>query len=374
LIYRIVGEYEGIYGIMKKVLIILTVTVKYGIGQVVKDYTSVLYKNIHFDFLLCNGGHEEYLDYISKIGGEVVTLPVSRLHQPFKYMKHLTYLLKEKKYDVVHVHGNSGTMFFDIHAAKCAKVRVRIAHCHSSNSNYKVVHYLLKPLLNREITDALACSREAGGWLFTHEYNVLNNAIDTKRFAFSNVQRNKLRKRYGIKNEFVMLNVGRLCEEKNQKFLFKVLSELLIQDPCFRLVLVGDGELAESLREQANELKINDKVVFAGRQKEVEYYYSMADCFLFPSIFEGLGIVLIEGQASGLKCVASNAIPKEANVAGLVEYIGLNAEEWVEKIISIKKEIKCDRIEVSKDAIEKIRKKEYDIEISSLYLNSIYEK
>ena len=157
-------------------------------------YRNIDKKKIQFDFVICEKIHESVSDEIKKLGGNIYILP-SRKKRLFKYIKSLKSLVKENNYKVVHVHGNSGTLYFDIHALKQVGVPVRIAHSHNSTCTYKIIHRLLKKPLSRETTHPIACSKLAGDWLFTKDYTVLNNGIDIEKFKFNNEVRDKYRRK-----------------------------------------------------------------------------------------------------------------------------------------------------------------------------------
>ena len=358
---------------VKKVLMVVTVPFdSYGIGTVVKNYVKELHNSVSFDFLLCSGGDPENIQFIKSINGRIVNLHCSRLRNPLTYTNKLRIFLKSHRYDVIHVNGNSGTMFFEIHAAKMAGVTVRIAHCHNSDCRYKILHYLLKSRLNHELTDGIACSQKAGEWLFSRKFTILNNAIQTEKYKFDSNLRNELRKKYGYEDKTVLLNVGRLTNQKNQRFIIDLLPDLISLNPRIRLCIVGDGELEEELQEYAKTLGVTEYVTFAGKQENAQFFYSMADIFLFPSIFEGLGLVLIEAQAAGLPSVASEAVPRETRLTNTVRYLELNKSVWLNAVSSIKCLDSESRIKASMLAREQIKEKGYDIGENAKQLLNFY--
>lgn len=358
----------------KKVLMIITVPFDgYGIGMVVKNYTAQLNKEVDFDFVLCSGGSDENYQYIKDIGSQVVEIPANRLRNPIRYMKSLTNIIIENAYDVVHVHGNSGTMFFDIHAAKKAGIPIRIAHCHNSFCKFRILHYLLKPFLNQEITLGIACSKIAGKWVFSKDFIVMNNAINAEKYSFSELYREQIRTELNVKDRYVILNVGRLVEQKNQEFLLDIMPEIVAKKENTVLILVGDGVLEQKLRERSKELNISNNVFFLGKRNDVERIYSAADCFAFPSLYEGLGLGLVEAQASGLRCVASTNVPQEANVTEKVSYISLeNVDEWVELLIKENCKSVNERQQISFDSCKSIKQKNYDIKEEAKKLKKLY--
>ena len=207
-----------------------------------------------------------------------------------------------------------------------------------------------------------ACSKEAGKWLFDNQtYNVIPNAIDAKRFAFSNADRELIRQEYNISsNEFVLGHVGRFGEEKNHTFLIDVFTAYQEKMGNARLMLVGDGVHREEIQEKVKSLGLADKVSFVGTTNETEKYYSAFDCFVFPSIFEGFGMAALEAQACGLQCFCSKTLSPELNVTGRVDFLDLldGAEAWVNYIAAkaLGNTDRSEKIELGNFDIEKQRK------------------
>jgi glycosyltransferase involved in cell wall biosynthesis len=213
-----------------------------------------------------------------------------------------------------------------------------IIHSHSSlNSSggviAKFVHKINKSLFLKEKFVRLACSDLAGHWMFgNNTYVVVNNAVDLSRFKFNEQTRQELRHQLGINDEFVIGHVGRFVEPKNHKLLLKIFANYRREYPTdnAQLVLVGDGPLFEDIKALAEEFGIADSVHFIGSVDNPEKYYNVFDCFLFPSLFEGLGFVAIEAQACGLPVVASDVIPNDINVGKNVKFVSLSSslEDW----------------------------------------------
>ena len=359
--------------IKKRVLVIMTTPFDgYGISVVVKNYCYHLKDLVCFDFLLCAGCSENENAFFQNNSFNTFVPGISRNKHPLLYRKWLKSFILSNRYDVVHAHGNSGTLFFDISAAKKANVEIRIAHCHNSSCNHKLVHYLLKRSLNRIATIKLACSDLAGKWLFGKGYLVLNNAIDADSFSFSPVVRDELRKNLNLCEEKVLLNVGRLHKQKNQLFLINVMQKLLSLDKSFKLIIVGDGPLRERIETEIATLRLEKSVILSGKKDEVKDFYSCADLFLFPSLYEGLGLVAVEAEASGLTVLASKNVPNEINITSNVCFLDLDIEKWAEAIIKHFKIKKIDREKTSETACFKIRANNYDIKTNSKTLLNIY--
>ncbi|MBW9148506.1 glycosyltransferase family 1 protein [Clostridium sp. CM028] len=352
-----------------RVLVVTTTYLGYdGITSVIMNYyRNIDRSKVQFDFALGHGAEEWVKEEIEKLGGEIYELP-SRKKKTFRYIKELKRLIDKNNYKIVHAHGNSGTLYFDIHAAKCAKVPVRIAHCHNSTCNNKVVHYLLKLFLNNETTIALACSKLAGDWLYNKPYTILNNGIQIEKFIFNNSIREEYRKKLGITDNFVLGHIGHFSYQKNHEFLLDVFFEVHKMNPKAKLMLVGDGNLRADIDKKINDLGLDKDVLILGKRKDVSQLIHAMDVFVFPSRFEGLPVVLVEVQASGLHCIVADTVTQEAQITGKVEYISLDKTPlyWAEQIIKYKDTYKRD------NACEVFLESEYNIENEAKRLQEIY--
>lgn len=268
-----------------------------------------------------------------------------KLGQNHKMFKRL---LKERQYDVVHLHIFQGLSLYYAYLAKKAGVAVRIAHSHNTALRQSrtrwlkmLIHNAAKCFLAKNATDFWVCSRPAAEFMFPpsvlekKKYEFIPNGIDIERFRFDNEVRKQIRRELNIENILVIGNVGRLCYQKNQAFLIDIFASLQSARPDSVLLLVGEGELKADLQRQAEKLGIADKVIFYGVTDKVENLLWAMDMFVFPSQFEGLGIAVVEAQAAGLLVVCSGNVPDEAVVTDLVHKVrlGVGADSWVETIL-----------------------------------------
>lgn len=340
-------------------------------------------EKVQIDFLILDDGNVYDAEkQLADEGYNIYRLKgiwVNRITDYLKYSKSLDeFFSKHCDYKVIHYHSSSKN-FLVMKKAKKYGIPVRIAHSHSidfQTNNYlkKVLGNIFKIFLVKNSTDFFACSENAGKWLFgenitkTEKFHIVHNAVDIEKFKYNEEKRNQIRKQLGIANDTIVYgHVGRLNPEKNHKFLiglFKLINE---EQENSKLLLLGTGKLENELKAKVNELDLSDKVIFAGFVDNVNEYMSAMDVFIFPSTFEGLGLVLIEAQANGLKCYASkNAVPNEAKVSEQLEFIELDKGQkyWAEHILKSKN----DRCDVCK-AIEKSG---YKIENMCKYLESFY--
>jgi len=257
-------------------------------------------------------------------------------------------------YDIIHVHGSSKANYI-LSVAKKYNIKTRIIHSHNikfqTNNKIKIiVGNILKKQTKQLATDYFACTKDAGVWLFGKQIvdsgkcKIVHNALDINKFKFNKDIRNELRKKLSIKdNEIVLMNVGRFHRQKNHIFLAKVLKGLSDKKIKFKMIFVGDAVRAntqwkDELIEKLKELDVYKECVFLGVRNDVNCLLQAADFFVFPSLYEGLGIVCIEAQCSGLMCLVSNTLPCEVKSSNLVHFLPINNEqtdctEWINCII-----------------------------------------
>lgn len=303
-------------------------------------YRNIDRDKIQFDFLTHRCFEADYDKEIEALGGKIYHLPNLN---PFshKYLKALDHFFKEHpEYKIIHSHLDC-MAGIPLKYAKKNGVPVRIAHAHNSNQT-KDKKYFLKLLFKRNIpeyaTNLFACSENAGKWMFNgNKFSVLNNAIDAKRYAYNEKARINIRTEFGILDDtFVIGHVGRFFEQKNHRFLVEIFAQIHQRNPSSVLMLVGDGELRDQVEEQIQRKGLSESVIFTGVQADVSRFYQAMDVFVFPSLYEGLGIVAVEAQSSGLPCVISDGVPNECIVTtNLVTQKKLSdsAEEWASHIL-----------------------------------------
>lgn len=230
-------------------------------------------------------------------------------------------------------------MYFEIHSAKKAGVPVRIAHCHSTSCKYMLVHRVLKPLLNRELTHALACSGLAGKWLFKNSFEVLPNGIDVDKFKYLQEIRDEYRRNLEVEDKFVIGHVGYMNSEKNHMYLLNIFDKFVKKCPESKLFLIGDGRLRPQIEAFISEHNLNESVQLFGKRSDMAQLYQCMDVFVLPSLFEGLPVALVEAQAAGLHCIVSDTVTKEVNVTQNVQYLGIGENDidvWVNELYKSK--------------------------------------
>ncbi len=303
-------------------------------------YRNIDRTKIQFDFLV-RSPDNNYLEEITALGGRVFYTASFPKHFVRNYQETKAVLAK-KEWDVIHVHGNAAMYMLPLRLAKNLSYTHRIMHSHSikaQNNVFSLIHNLDRTKLPAFATQYLACSAAAGKWMFAdHAFTLSRNAIDVDSYRFVAEVRTKTRKNLGIENKFVVGHVGRFAAPKNHAFLLNVFAEMKRDCPESILMLIGDGELETTIKAKAEQLGIADSILFMGRRSNVGELMSAMDIFVLPSLYEGLGIVLVEAQCNGLPCVVSQeAYNEEVNVyPDRVSVLPLScgAEAWAAHILS----------------------------------------
>ena len=322
-----------------------------GVESVVMNYYRHIDRSkIQFDFICDEDSTNIPYDEINSLGGKVILIPPYQ--KVIKYHNELKKVLKDGDYKIVHSHINTLSVF-SLWAAKSAGVPVRIAHSHSTTNKKEKKKNLLKKVLRPFskvfATDYMSCSELAGRWLFGNkEYDngnvyLLNNAIDLDKFKYDEEKKEKKRKELNIEdNTLVIGHVGRFVKQKNHRFLIDIFNEIYKQNNNSVLLLAGQGPLMEEIEIKVKDLGLEKNVKFLGQRKDINELYQAFDVFCLPSLYEGLPVVGVEAQATGLLCVLSDDMTKETKILDTTEFLSLSksAEEWADTIIEKNKKFK----------------------------------
>ncbi len=322
-------------------------------------------------------------DDIGDFGREVEAkgCKIFKLREPSEdygeYFRALKKLMSEYRYSVVHAH----TMFsigWVMLAAKQMNIPVRVSHAHSALiDGSSVVKTVYESVMRRLIlscsTDLVACGEKAGIRLYGEKAykkrgNLILNGIDTEAFAFSDTKRHEIRNQLNISDKLVLGHTGRLAEVKNQAFILKLIPEILKQRENAVLMLIGDGDDREMLENTAKELNIYDKVLFIGNVTNVQDYLSAMDVFVFPSLYEGLPLSILEVQANGLPCIISDTVPHDVFLTKLIHPLSLKDPQsaWIKEILSAHRE-------PDKDYSQELKSSGFDLKTAMEKVYRIYE-
>lgn len=334
-----------------KILVVCTVPFETnGIVNVIMNYyTNMKSDSVKFDFIAHTSVDPGLRKRIENNGDKVFTLP-NRKKNVYSYIRKLRRILKDGKYDIMHVHGNSALMEIELFAARKMKIK-KIVHAHNTQCTYKVLNRILYNSFMKSYDYALACSQASGKWLYKdHGFIVFNNSIDTRKYKFSMEKRRTMRKLLNISAESLVIgHVGQFYAVKNQEYLLTILANLVRRKVEAVLMLIGDGEQRHYIEQKAKELNIYERVIFTGITDRVQDYMQAMDVFAMPSTHEGLPLVGVEAQAAGLPCVFSDVITREMKMTETVEFLPINIEAsiWAEHILKLynssdrEKGVKC---------------------------------
>jgi len=337
-----------------------------------------LYRNLdrerfQFDFVVTDPGRSRFDGEIEARGGVIHRLP-NRSRHPLAYYWALKALLAGQTYRIFHCNTNSAGAFLDLLAAKRAGVPVRICHSHSSNCLLRGQHRLFKGLLPRVVTHRLACSAKAARWMFGRQApdcTVLRNGIDLDRFRFDPAARDRIRRELPWPDPLLFGHVGNFQTIKNQTFVLDVFAEIVRRHPDAGLLLIGDGPERPRVQAKAAGLGLSASVRFLGNVANVHEYLQAMDGMIFPSRFEGFGLVLVEAQAAGLPVLASDVVPGEVALSDFIQFASLDAapEAWATRLLAQVAERRDRGI-----GSQRVRQAGFDIREQAKWLEGFYEE
>jgi glycosyltransferase involved in cell wall biosynthesis len=332
---------------MKKILQITDSLVRHGTETfIVNVLKNINRSEFQFDFLLFKCEiPEDYTEIVKQLGSQIYYTP-SRNEGFRTYCKGLDAFFEKhsKAYIAVHFSGCTMSTLMPLYYAKKYGIPIRIIHAHSSSysgiHNY-ILHKFNKFRLKTLATHALACSAEAAKWFFSktpfeRDNIIVRNGIQYDDFIFSDEIRQSVRRRLNIDSStFILGHVGYFMPVKNHTFLIDVFCEFNKRYDSTKLLLIGEGKLKEEISEKVKKLGIAHKVLFLGSRSDVNQLLQAFDCFVFPSLYEGLPFSIIEAQVAGLPVLASDRISKETQISTNIEYLDINKspQYWAEKIL-----------------------------------------
>lgn len=296
---------------MKKVLLLTTTPLKNdGLTKIEMDILEYNKKVIQFDVASSFSFENEFGEKLKKEKFKLKIL--SSKKSVFAYMHSIYKLIKKEKYDVVYIHGNSAMMLMEALPVKLAGKSKIITHCHNTKSDFPVMHYFFKFFFNCIVDEKIACSSLAAKWAYCGKnITVILNGVDVEKFKFNEEIRKNKRIELGWNDKYIIGHIGRFNKQKNHVKLIDIFLEILKTNKSARLLLVGDGELEEEIKEKVLRNEIQDYVCFLGTTDRVQDYMQAMDIIVLPSKFEGLCIVAIEAQANGLPVILSDKFSVE---------------------------------------------------------------
>lgn len=343
-----------------------------GISSVILNYGEKLNKEkFKIDLFVGEPINEINIKRCNNANIQIIKTPQKRGKNPLKYFVFLKKKLVD--YDIVHIHGNSRTIFLELLISRINKNKINIAHCHSIKCEHKLIHYLLTPFFRKMYDYGVACSKAAGKWMFGNSsFLVLQNGIETSKYIYNINTRERIRKELNIEDKFVIGHVGNFSDSKNYPFLLELFEKVFEKNDKARLLLVGNYDNNQTLKNKILSSKYASNIILYGATNKIYELYNAMDIFVFPSKYEGLGIVLVEAQCNGLKCVVSNMVPNEVEIdSKIIKFLSLNddSEKWILEILKKNNENRKQLYIKNQEKIE-----QYDINKSVIQLEKIYEK
>ncbi len=337
-------------------------------------YRNIDRDKIQFDFLVHRSKKGCFDNEIRELGGKIYVTP------PFNPLRHYQYingirgvLLNHPEYKIIHCH--SELNMWPLRIAAKAGIPVRIAHSHNSKTSVDLKYFFMKYqqlTIKKYCTHMFMCSEEAGKWAFgdkgikSENAYIVKNGIEADKFGYDPAIRKTVRAEFGIENKFVIGHVGRFMKQKNHTFLIDIFDEVLKRRSDAVLFLVGEGELEDEIRNKVKRLNIEKNVIFTGARNDVNRLYQAMDVFVFPSLWEGLGIVLLEAQTAGLLCFISDVVPKDSYVTNNLNYLPLrDSKLWADKISAV-------NITKRNSYVSDVAKAGFDIKSTVDFLSEFY--
>lgn len=344
-------------------------------NMIMNIYRNINRDNIKFDFIVHSLEKGDFEEEVNSLGGKIFRCPRFNGQGIFQYRKWWNdFFSNHQDYKILHSHIRStASIYFPI--AKKYGLKT-IIHGHSTSEGYGFkasVKRMMEIPLKYQADYYIACSELAGKWLFgrkvlqSNKYIVLNNAIDLSKYKFSQIVYNRYRNKLKVKDRFILIHIGRFHESKNHDFLLDIVFEIKKKRRDVILLLVGNGDLKDTIEEKINRLNLNENVKLLGNREDIAELLICSDVFVFPSKWEGLPVSVIEAQASGISCYISKNITKEVAITDRVKFISIDdgCIDWVSEII------KSDC--AHKDTTNQLLEAGYDINSSCEILENLYK-
>ncbi|MHB9293770.1 putative glycosyltransferase EpsF [Hollandina sp. SP2] len=348
-----------------------------GVENFIINYWRHIDSNkIHFDFI-CYDKEPVYYQEIIEHGSHVYIIPGRRKNY-FSYYKQIKKILTENKYNVIWSNLCSLSDILVLKIAFKKRIKKRIVHAHNSSIKYgqiitKILHWINRERIVKYATDFWACSQTSGNFFYpdmitaSSKFRIIHNAIDTKKFIFSQSEREIKRKELNLENKLVIGHIGRFHFQKNHEFLLNIFAEISKNRKDTILLLIGDGELFGDIKSLVELSGLKNNVIFLGLRNDIPKLLHAMDIFVFPSRYEGLPFVLVEAQTAGLPCFFSDTITSEIIITDTIYPVSIHesASRWAEIIIN---NLNTER----KNTLSIIKKGGYDISTEAQAIESYF--
>lgn len=329
---------------MKRILCILSSLDAGGAETfIMKVCRAIPSEQMQVDFIV-SAGDGCYTQEVLDRGGRIYKIPLRTQDFPGAFQG-IRKVVKENGYTSVLKLGENSLAVADLIAARMGGAKVlALRSCNAPTGESlksRFIHRLFRPLLNAISTVKLAPSMLAAEFMFGKRHahkdvRLIHNGVDLNVFRFDAEGRDCIRKEFALGEKMVVGHIGRFHQQKNHRYLLEVFQQIRQKQPEATLLLVGVGELQDTVRQWAEELGLEDAVIFAGQRFDIPQLLSAMDVFVFPSFYEGMPNTVIEAQATGLPCVIADTITPEADITGLVTYLPLTESKqlWADTALS----------------------------------------
>lgn len=332
-----------------------------------ESYIMNIYRNcdrnrLQFDFVIFGDKNIVYTDEIESLGGRIYHIPRKKQSVKLHYQK-MREIFGHQKYEAVYFQFNMKPLSLDLFRyAKKYGVEKRIIHSHNTTEpkmsvKDRIREKLADMKLDKYVNYRFACSYDAGKWMFgNRDYKVIPNCVDCDDFRYDTERRNAKRKELNLENKYVIGTVGRLQPAKNPGYIIDIINAYTKKDKNAVLLHIGVGELKNTIDNKIKELNLQDNVIMLGQRSDIADLMNVMDAFILPSLHEGFPIVLVEAQATGLRCYVADNITGDCNITGNVKYLPIDTDPdiWADAIEQDKELERTDMSDV-------VRKKGYDI-------------
>lgn len=349
--------------------------------MIMNYYRNLDRTKIQFDFLISEKEKCFYEDEINNLGGKIYRI-TSRRTDIMKNRQELKQFFKEHKYQIAEFHQGI-TYYYPLKMAKKYGVSKRIIHNHGIDRKFlkklKIYNEVFaKRRISNLATNYFSCSVDVNNQLFSNKIikqnniEIIPNAIDVEKYEYSLKNRKEIREELKIdEGTKIYGHIGTFTYPKNHNFLIDLYEKIQKTETDSKLILIGEGTLKKEIEDKVKEKKLQDKVLFLGIRQDIYKILSAMDYFIFPSIFEGVPLTLIEAQSNGIPIAMSDSIFKEATINSNCFRLSLNDEEkWINKIKNNNEETTEQRIRRN----EEIRQTNFNIKLQAKNLQKIYLK
>lgn len=345
-------------------------------------YRHIDRSRFQFDFVIHTQDVCDYTEEVSRLGGRIYSMEPFRMRTLFSYRRQWRRFFREHpEYQIIHGHVRSTAALYLSEAKKAGLVTIVHSHNTSSGRGFSaLVKNILQYPLRFLADELLACSKRAGIWLYgkracqSGHFYILKNGIEPEAFRFSENVRNQMRiamaKESDRQKALVFLHIGRMEEQKNHTFLLQIFAAILRKNAAAQLWLCGEGPLAQRLQEQAQAAGIADRVHFLGIREDIPALMAAADAVVFPSLFEGLPVTLVEAQAAGLPILMSDVVTDEVVITDLVQTLPLSAseEKWADMALQM-----LSTVRTRESYAKQVAQAGYAVSDNAKWLTAFYE-